>query len=203
MALAHTPHRQQHLPSQRHLRLVLPHPLEDDEVVMTHDERIELGSRVYAEYMLLQDFKRTVTALIALLPIFYGLLTFVFGDALWASSPVYRSALQVPYAPESWGTAFVALGVGLLVSIRKGWHRWAAATSLATALTLAVFMVSFGIEAVRNTTLSALPPAMIYGIFSLLFLARARLSFAVRPHPQTVRACVRGRVRQFRRRTTT
>lgn len=147
---------------------------------MTDKERQAAGERLIREYTLHLDFIRTSTVLLGLLPVLYGILTWVFGDALWATSPVYRTALTVPLAPQSWGTVFIALGVLTVWFSGHRNHRGSAVVTALTALVLASFMVSFLIEGLRSQTIGVMPPAVVYGIFSVLFLSRSRLSWELR-----------------------
>ncbi|AER47665.1 hypothetical protein [Mycolicibacterium goodii] len=144
---------------------------------MTDDELRILADRLADEYTRLLDHTRAVTTLLGLLPMLYGVLTWIFSDALWGSSPVYRTALMVPFAPESWGTVFVTLGLLTIVLAHTNRHRGLTVVSLLTALVLGMFMVAFAWEGYASQTLSALPPAVVYGIFALLFMNRARLAW--------------------------
>ncbi|WNM66938.1 hypothetical protein SEA_DEVONTE__18 [Mycobacterium phage Devonte] len=145
---------------------------------MTGAELQRLADRVADEYTTLLDFARTVTALISALPVVYGVLTLVVGQPLWAGSPAYTAALRVPHAPQSWGMVFVVIGIGLLISEWRRSHLWMSVFTVATALVLGMFMVAFGTAVIEHGILGGLPPTVVYGILSLLFLARARLSWA-------------------------
>lgn len=147
---------------------------------MTREEQLAAGERVAREYTLHLDYIRTSTVLLGLLPFFYGILTWIFGDALWSQSQVYRTALAVPGAPQSWGAAFIAMGVLTVWFSGHRNHRGAAIVTALTALVLASFMVAFLIEGWRSHTIGVMPPACVYGIFSVLFLARSRLSWSLR-----------------------
>lgn len=144
---------------------------------MTDEERRDLGDRLAAEYLRHADYLRASTILISTLPIVYGLLTFVFGGALWASNPIYRTALQVPGAPQSWGMAFVFLGGATIVLAAKRRHLAVAIATLATSCALASFMAAFLIESWRATSLYGIPPAVVYGIFSVAFLNRSHFAW--------------------------
>ena len=147
---------------------------------MTPEERRSIGERARREYILQVDYVRTSTVMLGLLPFLYGILTWVFGDDLWSTSPVYRTALAVPGAPQTWGTAFIVLGVLTVWFSGHRNHRGTAVVTAMTALVLASFMISFLIEGYRSWTAGALPPAVVYGVFSILFFSRARLSWELR-----------------------
>lgn len=147
---------------------------------MSVDERLVLADKLAAEYTRHIDYIRTQTVLFGLLPVFYGLLTFVFGDALWGGTLVYRTALMVPYAPESWGVAFMTLGAGVILFAGVRRNRLLAFTCLLAALALSMFMVTFLTEVIANGNASGLPPGVVYGIFSLSFMNRARLAWTSR-----------------------
>jgi hypothetical protein len=145
---------------------------------MSEDQLHTLALKVDAAFIRREDYIRTQTVLLALLPTIYGALTFVFGDDLWAGSGVYRTALQVPWSPQSWGLLFVTLGLGTIVTARRKMQRTIIGFTLTTALVLSMFMVTFLAEAIGNDAIGALPPAVVYGVFSLSFMNRARLAWA-------------------------
>lgn len=147
---------------------------------MTQEERIKIADKLAAEYTLLLDFTRTITVLIGLLPLLYGVLTWIYGEVLWTDSVVYGTALAVPYAPQSWGVSFILLGSGTIVSARMGRRRCIAIFTMGTALIMAMFMVTFLTEVLAHDKPSALPPALVYGVVSLLFMTRARLAWSGR-----------------------
>lgn len=115
--------------------------------------------------------------LIGLLPVLYGISTWIFGARLWSDSSLFAHALVVPGAPQSWGTAFIVLGVGSIVSAERSWHRADAAFCVLTALLLAVFMSAFVLSGVVYHLVTAVPPIISYGLFSLLYLGRSRLAW--------------------------
>lgn len=147
---------------------------------MSQAERLALADKLAAEYTRLLDFTRTATVLLGLLPLIYGGLTWVYGDNLWANVEVYGTALTVPWAPQSWGALFIALGAGTIVSARMGRRRCIAGFTLASALLLAMFMVTFVTEAIKDSSPAALALSTVYGVVSLLFLARSCLAWAGR-----------------------
>lgn len=149
-------------------------------LVMTRDERLALADKLAAEYTRHLDYIRTQTVLFGLLPVLYGILTFWFGDDLWGGSIVYRTALAVPYAPESWGVVFTVLGGGVIVFASWKRQRLLTAWCLATALVLSMFMVTFLTEWVANDNPSGIPPGVVYGVFALSFMNRARLAWTSR-----------------------
>jgi hypothetical protein len=123
------------------------------------------------------DFLRTVTVLLGLIPFTYGGLTWLFGIGPWIGSPIYATALAVPYAPQSWGTVFLLLGIATIVSGLTGRHRCVLVSTILTALALSMFMVTFAEAAMLSSGAVGLPPAVVYGVLSLLFLTRARLAW--------------------------
>lgn len=147
---------------------------------MTTERRQALADRLLAEHIYHVDYIRGTIGLLAVLPIIYGLLTWVFPDELWSGSEVYNTALSVPGAPQSWGVAFVSLGVTLLLCAFKRCYRATMAVSLLIALVLGMFMVTFGTEYYLRHNESSLPPALAWGVFSLLFLNLYRLASKMR-----------------------
>lgn len=144
-------------------------------------EDLDLAARDIArQHQALADYVRLSTWLISILPIVYGGLTWVFGDDLWTQSPIYRTALSVPYAPQSWGTAFIVLGVLSILLAELKSYAVDALCCMIMAVILASFMIAFLTEAIGSRLVGALPPATIYALFSLLFMNRARLSWKFR-----------------------
>lgn len=148
--------------------------------VMSQNDRMALADRLAAEHIRQLDYIRTQTVLFGLLPAIYGVLTFVFGDELWAGGVVYRTALQIPFAPQSWGVVFLIMGTGTIACAWLNMQMALACVSLATALVLSMFMVTFFTEVVVSHNLSGLPPGVVYMVFSLSFMNRARLAWASR-----------------------
>lgn len=172
VAWPHVPH----IPATQRFRSVPVYPT----VAMSESERLVLADKLAAEYTRQLDYIRTQTVMFGLLPVLYGLLTFAFGDDLWSGSVVYRTALSVPYAPESWGVTFVTLGVGVMLFSWTGRQRLLATWSMATALILSMFMVTFLTEWVANDNPSGLPPGIIYAVLAMSFMNRARLAWISR-----------------------
>lgn len=147
---------------------------------MSQAERLALADKLAAEYTRLIDFVRTATVLLGLLPLMYGGLTWFYGDSLWAGSLAYGTALSVPWAPQSWGTMFIVVGVVIIGAARRGHRKCIAISTLVGALMLSMFMVTFLTEVFSNGKEGAWPPALVYGVMSLLFLARSRLAWTGR-----------------------
>ena len=142
------------------------------------DQEVEAAVVSMAQrYQRMQEYVRFSTVLISTLPVVYGILTWVFGSALWSGSPVYQHALSVPYAPQSWGTVFIVLGVLSVWFGEKQQYRALAVTSILLGLVLGSFMFTFAAGAITSNTLSAIPPAVVYGIFALAFLNRSLLAW--------------------------
>ena len=114
------------------------------------------------------------------LPVLYGVATWVFGTSLWASSPVYTHALAVPGAPQSWGTVFIVLGVASIVAFERRQHRASAIVDMLTSLVLACFMAAFVLAGFKLHLPMAASHAISYGLFALLYMNTARLSWKSR-----------------------
>ncbi|QAX95306.1 membrane protein [Gordonia phage Hello] len=105
--------------------------------------------------------------------IYYGLLTYRFGESLW---PPGRSALSVPYAPQSWGTAMIVLAIlTMIVSHRRiRWSKYVSLTMKLMCLVWGVFSATFVIDIVfHNAGPNAYPPM---GVYLLLAVACANRS---------------------------
>ena len=147
---------------------------------MSQEERLELADKLAADHTRLIDYVRTTTVLLGLLPVIYGGLTWLYGEGLWTISSIYATAMTVPGAPQSWGGLFIVVGTGVIVSAARRRKKCIAAFTLLAALILSMFMASFLTEWVTNDVTGALPPAVVYGVVSLLFLTRAHLAWAGR-----------------------
>lgn len=143
---------------------------------MTSARRQALADRLLAEHIYTTDYIRGSIGLLAVLPILYGILTFAAGDDLWAGSAVYQTAMAVPGAPQSWGSVFAAVGSLQMFCAFRRHYRLVKFVSIVAALLLGMFMVSFGAEYCLRSNESALPPALAWGVFSMLFLNVSRLA---------------------------
>lgn len=129
------------------------------------------------------------TIVLGLIPLAYGICTFIFGDELWLGRlgtaiktipgeyGVYETAYQVPFAPESWGTVFVLFGLTTLVSALKGWGKLVMASTMASGFIFLFFALSFVTDAFSNHSAPAWPPSIIYVGLAVLCVNRAKLAF--------------------------
>lgn len=69
-----------------------------------------------------QDTTQDTTMWIATWCFVYGLVTFIGGEQFW-SQPSYRTALQVPYSPESWAVILMLVGIGMFTAMWIGHTR--------------------------------------------------------------------------------
>lgn len=136
---------------------------------MTPEGRKDLADFLLAEYIYRIDFIRGSIFVIGLLPLLYGISTWVFGMDLWSGSEVYNTALALPGAPQSWGSMFVSIGAGLVFCSFKRHLRVLRVAALAGALIMGMFMVTFSVEYYWRRNESAIPPALAWMIFSLMF----------------------------------
>lgn len=146
---------------------------------MNREELTHLGDLLAARMDRLETFAQAATVLLGLIPTAYGVLTWVYGSELWNDSPVYQTALQTPWAPQSWGAAMLLVGVLVVISGWRSHQKCLLITTAAASLLMATFMSMFVTEFVQHSDREgALAPAMIYAVISMLFLARARLAWA-------------------------
>lgn len=143
---------------------------------MTDQRRKALADRLQAEHIYHVDYVRGTIALLALLPVLYGVLTWTAGDDLWAGTDIYHTALRMPGAPQSWGTIFMVIGVTLMVCSVRRKYRLVMWVSIVAALVMGMFMITFGTQYVITSNEAALPPAIAWGIFSLLFFNLWRMA---------------------------
>lgn len=151
---------------------------------MTAEQRKQVADRVYAEHIYAEDYIRGSIGLMAVLPVLYGLATWWFGDDLWSGSEVYKTALSVPGAPQSWGSVFITVGLTLLICAVRRNHTAVMVVTVTAALVMSMFMVSFTTEFVVSGNESAIPPAIAWLVFSLLFLNLSRLALKMRTMPR-------------------
>jgi hypothetical protein len=144
------------------------------------DERAQFAHKLFSEHDRHAAYIKASTIVMSLLPISYGILTFVFGDELWGSSSIYSTALQVPWAPQSWGMLFFVLGVLNVWFALSRRDAGIAICSVLVAVVLAMFMVTFLTEVFTNDNVGAMPPAAVYGVFAIAFMNRARLAWTSR-----------------------
>jgi len=158
---------------QQYLRTPAGHPGAMTEYQL-RDELAQMAANEVARH---REFSKAVSVTLGLFPLIYGLMTFVFGTNLWDDpGGMHALALEVPGAPESWGAVFAGIGTGIIASsLRRQWKWWAVGFNAAAAFVMAVFMGAFVLSGALP---DALDPALSYGVFSVLFLHRARLSWA-------------------------
>ncbi|QGF20290.1 hypothetical protein SEA_SIXAMA_111 [Gordonia phage Sixama] len=58
------------------------------------------------------------TVIMYAFPIAYGVMTFIFGDALWGAGTVYDTAQNIPGAPQTWGAYTFICGLMILYGTR-------------------------------------------------------------------------------------
>ncbi|QDF18569.1 hypothetical protein SEA_PUPPER_83 [Gordonia phage Pupper] len=148
----------------------------DDPILSEHARhRAETKLRATAGYVYGE------TLILAALPLGYGILTIVLGDAMWivgGTHGVFESALEVPGAPESWGSAFMISGIGMAVSnLRNTWNRLLATFCCFSGVFFTFFSLSFLIDALDGSKPSW-GPALVYAVFAFFCGNRARLAWA-------------------------
>lgn len=66
-----------------------------------------------------QQTTQDVTMLIATWAVGYGLVTVIGGAPIWRV-PAYRTALMVPYSPESWAIVLIFIGFSIFIAMHIG-----------------------------------------------------------------------------------
>ncbi|QNL30142.1 membrane protein [Gordonia phage Mariokart] len=148
---------------------------------MTPDEARREVEQLVRQSEARREFIVAQTVYLALAPILYSVAIFIYGERLWRVAgtdiAVYRTAMELPNAPESWGSLFMILGVGCLVALWRRNDRWLAALAAVTAIVVCSFMVAFASDFVRFSAPQALPGAIIYGVIGLSFFNLSRLAW--------------------------
>ncbi|OMB79280.1 hypothetical protein [Mycolicibacterium conceptionense] len=128
-------------------------------------------------------FMDTITMLMGLLPILYGVLTVTMGRDMWrfgAYRGAYTTALQVPGSPESWGVAFIVLGLLVFLALLRLHESLMAWVMLALGLLFGAFSSSFAVDAVRYDAPEAWTSVLVYGLIAMGMMARSRLAWVSR-----------------------
>lgn len=128
-------------------------------------------------------FMDTITMLMGLLPISYGILTVALGQDMWRLSAyrgAYTTALQVPGSPESWGVAFIALGVAVFLALLRMHNTLMAWVMLLLGGLFGAFSSSFAVDAVRYDDPEAWSWVLVYGLIAMAMMARSRLAWVSR-----------------------
>ncbi|UQT02116.1 membrane protein [Gordonia phage Axumite] len=148
---------------------------------MSPDETRREVERLVRQSEYRREFIVTQTVFLSLAPILYSIAIFTYGDRLWrvknTDLAVYRTAMELPNAPESWGTLFLTLGLGCLLALFTKHDRSLSVIAAATAVVTSSFMVAFASDYVRFDAPQALPGAIIYGAVGLSFFNLARLAW--------------------------
>lgn len=111
---------------------------------------------------------------LSLFAIYYGVLTYKFGKDLWHPD---GSALNVPYAPQSWGSAMVIFGVlTIIVSSRRlKWSRYVSWSMKTLCLVWGIFAITFIIDIRQGASPAAYPPLGCHLLLAILCANRAIL----------------------------
>lgn len=89
-----------------------------------------------------QETLRDTTMWIATWAVLYGVVTVLGGDPVW-DIPPYRTALLVPYSPESWGWLLMAIGFAIFYAMFTGKNRVAVWALLMGSVWNLFFALSF------------------------------------------------------------
>lgn len=128
-------------------------------------------------------FMDTITMLMGLLPIIYGIITVVVGDDMWRFTDyqgVYTTALKVPGSPESWGVAFMVLGFAVFLALLRMHNTLMAWVMLLLGCLFGAFASSFAVDAVRYDAPEAWTSVLVYGLIAMGMMARSRLAWVSR-----------------------
>ncbi|QNJ55345.1 membrane protein [Gordonia phage LittleFella] len=125
------------------------------------------------------NFVRGITLILGVYPMAYGALTFIFGDALWGSglAPTYLAALEVPWAPESWGTFAATCGIMLIVAELREKHVWLSGACFLQGVWCFTFGVFFIRDCIDNMTSFGAPGALIHLSLGVVYFLRCGLAW--------------------------
>lgn len=122
------------------------------------------------------SFVHGFTVNMAIIPIGYGILTFVFGAEMW-SGATYGSAMSVPYAPQSWGTVALALGILIVISERKRLYGLMSVACFLSATWCLIFAFFFLFDCIRHGMSFGAPGVLVYSTIGVAFLSLSRLAW--------------------------
>lgn len=107
-------------------------------------------------------------------PIYYGVLTLIFGERLWKPE---RSAFGIPLAPQSVGVVMILAGLATVIvsSRRFKWGRYVSWCMKTMTLMWGIFSVTFIIDAIQGDSPEVYVPIGAYILLSVLCAARAIL----------------------------
>ncbi|QAY05758.1 membrane protein [Gordonia phage Vasanti] len=114
---------------------------------------------------------RTAGILYGVFAVGYGLLTVIFGDALWGSG-AYGLAQKIPAAPQSWGLVFAVFGIGILAGIRTRRPELIAASCWLSGVWCYVFAILFLADSFRRGEAFGITGFWLYTIFGTLVINR-------------------------------
>lgn len=125
-----------------------------------------------------ENYIQGSTTLLGLFAIAYGALTFAFGDKLWLpSASVYRNAMEIPGAPQTWGVIATVSGVGLIAAVYMRDTQLSQRVKLASASMMSIWCFSFAftvlIDCFEFSTPQGLPAVLILGVFWLMYVNQA------------------------------
>lgn len=125
------------------------------------------------------DFIRGTTTVLALLPMGYGILSFLFGEALWGNgnSTAYQAALSAPLAPESWGAFALLCGAIILWAEFAEKFRAKAVACFAQGVWCLTFASFFFFDCISRNTVFGSTAVLIWTAFASIYLWRSRLAW--------------------------
>lgn len=146
-------------------------------ISMTEEQQHRLACQLAGQFGRYEAYVHQSSIVLCWLPFLYGVLTLTVGNEIWPTNPIYRTAMDVPGAPPTWGVIFIALGLLSWWAVGKRHNFWQAMFFGWTAIIIASFMTAFLIECYRGDTSAGLPPAAVFGTLSVAYLNRSNLAW--------------------------
>ena len=119
----------------------------------------------------LTDYARGSAIAHAMFLILYGVITYVHMNTLWVGTRVHDTISQLPYAPKSWGTLSILIGVSIFVGLAKHNERVVGWSCFLGAVWCLVFAVAFLVDYVQDDS----PPIALVGALIYTYIAMTML----------------------------
>lgn len=125
------------------------------------------------------DFIRGMSFLLGLNSLLFGILTFIFGDEVFGSgnAPQYEQILELPWAPESWGTFSAACGVLIIVGAIFDNQRQIGSGCVLMGLWSYTLAVLIAKDCIEHQTSFGVLAVLFFAFVGTAMFGRARLGF--------------------------
>ena len=121
----------------------------------------------------LVDYARGNTLMHAAFLVIYGIITYAYMSTLWMGTRVHDTISQLPYAPESWGTPAILIGLVIFIGTYRNSERLVSIGCFFGAVWCLIFAAAFLVDFIQDdTTPIALTGCLIYAHTAAVLLHR-------------------------------